>query len=128
MTSAKGRDTAPELALRSELRRLGLRYFVDRRLEGSRSRADVVFPADRLAVYVDGCFWHGCPLHRTVPKQNKEWWTAKLDANHERDEATTERLRAGGWEILRFWEHDNPVSAAAQVKEALAARRATRSD
>lgn len=125
MTATKRRDTAPELALRSELHRIGLRYFVDRKVDGTRRRADVVFPVDRLAVYVDGCFWHGCPVHGTVPKQNHKWWTAKLDANRERDADTDEGLRADGWDVLRFWEHDDPVMSALHVKELLTVRRAT---
>ncbi len=115
MSTTKQRDTRPELALRSELHRLGLRYFVDRRVDGTRRRADVVFPGARAAVYVDGCFWHSCPRHATVPKENRQWWVAKLETNRRRDADTNDRLRAAGWIVLRFWEHEDPVAAAQKV-------------
>jgi DNA mismatch endonuclease (patch repair protein) len=78
----------PELAMRSELHRLGLRFFVDRPLESMRRRADIVFPNDRLAIYVDGCYWHSCPIHGTTPKENRDWWIAKFAAIRARDEDT----------------------------------------
>ena len=115
MRSTRRRDTKPELALRSELHRLGLRFFVDRPIVGARRRADVLFPRDRVAVYVDGCYWHACPVHGTIPKQNREWWIAKLAANRARDLDTVAKLCAAGWTVLRFWEHDDPAVAAAQV-------------
>src|SRR5262245_31016769 len=82
------RDTAPELALRRALHSRGLRYRVDAKVVGARRRADVVFSTAKVAVFVDGCFWHTCPLHGTVPKSNRDWWVAKLAANAERDRAT----------------------------------------
>ena len=127
MTSTKRHDTQPELALRSALHATGLRYSVDRPVEGARGRIDIAFPTERVAVYVDGCFWHACPEHGTVPKQNNEWWVEKLAANKARDEATDARLRAAGWTVLRFWEHDDPTVAAKAVRGAvLAARRTTK--
>jgi DNA (cytosine-5)-methyltransferase 1 len=123
MSSTKRRETGPELALRSVLHRLGYRYRVDRNIDGTRRRADIVFPKDRLAVFVDGCFWHGCPIHGTLPKQNHDWWLGKLNANKERDSNTDDRLRATGWAVLRFWEHDHPMAAAAHVEEVLLSRR-----
>lgn len=125
MTNTKRRDTQPELALRSALHAMGLRYSVDRRVEGTRGRIDIAFPTERVAVYVDGCFWHSCPEHGTVPKQNREWWVEKLAANKARDEAADAKLRADGWTVLRFWEHDDPKTAARAVRVAVvAARRA----
>jgi DNA mismatch endonuclease Vsr len=119
MSTTKRRDTGPELALRAELHRLGLRYAVDRPVDGTRRRADVVFVSARVAVYVDGCFWHGCPDHGTVPKQSREWWVAKIEANRRRDADTDARLRAAGWTVLRFWEHDDPTAAARKVLKAV---------
>ncbi len=102
---------------------MGLRFAVDRRINGNRRRTDVVFPAERLAVYIDGCFWHGCPKHGTIPKQNRQWWIDKLEANKARDSATTEALVDEGWQVLRFWEHDDPVAAAAVVRDFVVSRR-----
>ena len=119
MTNTKRRDTKPELALRSSLHGMGLRFSVDRPISGSRRRSDVVFPTERVAVYVDGCFWHGCPQHGTIPKQNRQWWLDKLAANRQRDVDTDAALRADGWTVLRFWEHDDPLAAAAKVRDVL---------
>jgi DNA mismatch endonuclease, patch repair protein len=114
------RDTKPELALRSELHRRGLRFRVDRApVPGLRSRADIVFGPARVAVYVDGCFWHSCPEHGTRPKANADWWERKLDRNQERDRETDRVLREHGWEVVRVWEHEDPVKAADRVEAAL---------
>lgn len=116
MERQRRRDTKPELALRRELHRLGLRYRVDTvPLPGLRRRADVVFPRARIAVYVDGCFWHSCPVHGTRPKANSEWWATKLEANMTRDGDTDSRLVAAGWRVLRVWEHEDPATAARRV-------------
>jgi DNA (cytosine-5)-methyltransferase 1 len=115
MKAARQRDTGPELALRSELHRLGLRYVVDSRVDDTRRRADIVFRGPGVVVYVDGCFWHGCPQHATIPRENRRWWIAKLKANRMRDLDTDDQLRKAGWTILRFWEHEKPSVAAAQV-------------
>ena len=123
MRRTRRRDTKPELALRSELHRLGLRYYVDRAVTTSRKRADVIFPRARVAVYIDGCFWHGCPTHGTLPKANREWWTSKLAANTRRDQHTNRELSEAGWVVLRFWEHDDPVAAARQVQAIVEDRR-----
>lgn len=109
------RDTAPELAIRRELHRRGLRYFVDRGSVVPRRRHDIVFPSLRLAVDVYGCFWHSCPLHGTVPKSNQAWWEAKLAANVERDADTRRRLESAGWRLIVVWEHDDPVAASDMV-------------
>lgn len=110
--------TGPELALRRELHRRGLRYRVDVRvLQGLRRRADVAFPRQRVAVFVDGCFWHACPQHGTRPKANREWWSDKLEVNVARDRDTDARLLEAGWTPLRFWEHDDPSEAADVVEQ-----------
>ena len=123
MAATKRRDTKPELALRSALHGMGLRFAVDRKINGNRRRTDVVFPTERVAVYVDGCFWHGCPQHGTIPKQNRQWWIDKLDANRARDSATTEALTEEGWRVLRFWEHDQPLAAAGTVRDVVVSLR-----
>ncbi len=118
------RDTQPELAIRSELHRRGLRFRVDRPpLPGLRSRADIVFGPARVAVYVDGCFWHSCPEHGTRPKANAEWWEQKLKRNHERDAETDRTLRENGWEVVRIWEHEDPVEAADRITRVLRNRK-----
>ncbi|AOD24240.1 very short patch repair endonuclease [Rhodococcus sp. p52] len=122
MSRQRRRDTVPEVALRKELHRRGRRFFVDRApLPGMRRRADLVFPRRRVAVYVDGCFWHSCPQHATFPKNNAEWWAAKLAANVQRDRDTDARLQAAGWTVVRVWEHEDPVVAATHVEDALSA-------
>ena len=114
------RDTAPEVALRRELHRRGRRFFVDRPpLKGLRSRADLVFPRRRVAVYVDGCFWHSCPRHATQPMNNADWWADKLAANVRRDRDTDARLIESGWIVVRVWEHESPRTAADIVEDAL---------
>ncbi|AVH25042.1 very short patch repair endonuclease [Nocardia cyriacigeorgica] len=120
MSRQRRAGTEPELALRRELHRRGLRYFVDRPpIRGQRRRADVIFPRLRVAVYVDGCFWHSCPEHATYPKNNAEWWAEKLAANVARDRATDAALAAAGWKVIRIWEHEDPVAAADRVAAAL---------
>ncbi|ORI24360.1 very short patch repair endonuclease [Rhodococcus sp. 1168] len=120
LSKQRRRDTGPELALRRELHRRGLRYFVDRApLKGLRRRADVVFPRHRVAVYVDGCFWHSCPVHATSPRNNAQWWTDKLAANVARDRDTDARLDAAGWTVVRVWEHEAAQDGADKVTRAL---------
>ncbi|QCB49322.1 very short patch repair endonuclease [Rhodococcus sp. PAMC28707] len=120
LSKQRRRDTGPELALRRELHRRGLRYFVDRApLKGLRRRADVVFPRRRVAVYVDGCFWHSCPVHATSPRNNARWWADKLAANVVRDRDTDSRLDAAGWTVVRVWEHEAARDAADKVTRAL---------
>lgn len=126
MKSTKRRDTKPELALQSALSAKDLRFEVDRKINGNRRRTDVVFEPERVAVYVDGCFWHRCPAHGTIPKQNRQWWIDKLDANQARDVATTEELTSKGWHVLRFWEHDDASTAAETVHRLILAIRGGR--
>lgn len=101
-----GVETPLELKIRRRLHAAGFRYRVDYPpIAGVRRRADVVFPRIRLAVFVDGCFWHGCPVHYTAPKVNGVYWRGKVDANRARDLDTDARLAAAGWTVLRYWEH-----------------------
>lgn len=109
MRGNRPRDTKPELAVRSRLHRLGYRFRVDyRAVLESRGRVDIAFPSRRVAVMIDGCFWHGCPEHGTIPKRNAEYWLPKLSRNIERDREQTLSLEANGWCVLRFWEHEQP--------------------
>jgi len=103
MSRIRGRDTGPELVLRRALWARGLRYRLENKLPG---RPDIVFRGAKVAVFVDGCFWHGCPLHAVRPKANAEFWRKKLDANIERDTRVTAELKEMGWHVLRFWEHE----------------------
>ena len=110
------RDTVPEMRLRRLLHGKGLRYRVDYPvLARLRRRADIAFPRIRLAVFIDGCFWHGCPIHGTWPKRNGEFWRQKIEANVRRDRDTDERLAQAGWDVIRLWEHEEPEHAAALV-------------
>jgi DNA mismatch endonuclease, patch repair protein len=118
-------DTEIELRLRRLLHRAGLRYRLHARpLVGLRRTADIVFPSARLAVFVDGCFWHGCPEHGTLPKSNAEFWSRKIRRNVERDEDTRHRLADAGWLGLQVWEHDDPSVAASTIAALVAERRA----
>jgi len=129
MKRVRRRDTAPELALRRELWSRGLRYRVDRRvLKGLRRKADVAFVGRRVAVFVDGCFWHSCPEHATTPKSNHEFWVQKLARNVERDRETDVRLRELGWTVVRVWEHEDPVAAADRVCDVLGHEWGTETD
>ena len=120
MKATRRRDTAAEMRVRRELHRRGLRYRLDEPpIPSLRRRADIVFRRQKLAVYVDGCFWHSCPIHATVPKANREWWIGKLAGNVRRDRATDEALVASGWRVVRIWEHEEPREAADRVVRAL---------
>jgi DNA mismatch endonuclease (patch repair protein) len=85
-----------------------------------RLRADLVFTRARVAVFVDGCFWHGCPQHHTVAKSNADFWAAKMSTNRARDERVNATLSAAGWTVLRFWEHERPELVAETVRAAVA--------
>jgi DNA mismatch endonuclease (patch repair protein) len=104
---------------------MGLRYRVDvAPLADLRRRADIVFGPARLAVYIDGCFWHGCPDHgNPLPKTNQWYWPEKIARNRARDADTDQRLRASGWEVLRAWEHEEPEVVAQRIAAAVRARR-----
>ena len=124
MQRQQTRDTAPELRLRQALHAAGLRYRVDAApLPGVRRRADVLFRPARVAVFVDGCFWHGCPEHgRRVPGTNTSYWAEKIRGNQERDADTDRRLREAGWLPLRMWEHQDLAEAARKVAETVRGR------
>lgn len=120
MQRQRQRNTKPEVEIRRLLHRAGMRFRVEHAvLPGLRRRADIAFTKQRVAVFVDGCFWHGCPDHVTWPKENADWWRAKLEANQLRDRDTDERLRRAGWETIRVWEHESPDAAVYRILEAL---------
>lgn len=125
MQIQRTRDTAPELAVRRRLHAMGLRYRVDRPpLRGLRRRADIVFGPAKVAVYIDGCFWHGCPQHgRTATKANPEYWAGKMARNRARDTQTDALLVNAGWVVIRAWEHDDPGAVTSRIVAAVSARR-----
>lgn len=127
MAKVRQKGTGAEMALRRELYRRGLRYRVDYEvLKKPRRVADVVFPSLRIAVFVDGCFWHGCPEHASWPKQNADFWRQKIEANRQRDKDTNERLGRMGWMVLRFWQHESPAEAAECVARVVTIARSKR--
>ena len=120
MLANKRRDTSTELEIRRALHARGLRYRVDfAPVPGLRRRADIAFTRARIAVFIDGCFWHGCPLHGTSPKRNADYWGPKLAANVARDRDTDQRLEDAGWHVLRFWEHEGPGVTARRIENAV---------
>jgi DNA mismatch endonuclease, patch repair protein len=126
MRANRKRDTGPELRLRSALHRSGLRFRVNHAIRpdaGRMVRPDIVFSRARLAVFVDGCFWHACPEHGTNPRRNSSYWRPKLDRNVVRDRQVDERLSAAGWQVLRIWEHQTVDEAVALVRGAVHADR-----
>ncbi|MFJ8165044.1 very short patch repair endonuclease [Streptomyces sp. NPDC096136] len=124
MRGNRSRDTSPERALRSLLHARGLRYRVAAKpLPGMRRTADLVFRPAKVAVFVDGCFWHGCPDHFVPPKTNPSYWRDKIGGNVRRDRETDARLAAEGWLVMRFWEHEGAAACAEAVVEAVSARR-----
>ena len=128
MSKQRTRDTDAEVTLRRILHARGLRYFVDRPLPGlPRRRADLTFSGQRVIVFVDGCFWHGCKIHKTEPKRNRAWWAAKIARTIERDQETDLHLESAGWTVVRVWEHEDPADAADQIEEAVRGVQATRS-
>jgi len=114
------------MAIRRALHAAGLRYRVDARpLPELNRRADVVFGPSKVAVFVDGCYWHMCPTHGTRPKTNSSYWSSKLQGNATRDAETNTRLEKAGWLVLRIWEHEDPLEAAHRITAAVNARRAS---
>lgn len=123
MQRVRRRDTPQEIALRSALHRLGLRFRVDAApLPELRRRADVVFRPARVAVFSDGCYWHGCPEHGSIPQANRGWWSEKIGATKRRDADTDARLRAAGWQVVRVWEHDDAEAAATRIADLVRSR------
>jgi len=124
MLGNRNRDTKPELRVRSLVHKRGMRYRVNHRpLPRVRRTADLVFRPARVAVFIDGCYWHGCPKHYTEPKTNTEYWREKIDRNKGRDRETDDLLAAEGWTVLRFWEHDDPETVAATIERSVRLRR-----
>lgn len=120
MQGNKRRDTRPELGIRRLLHRAGLRYLVDQQPTPSvKGRADIVFRRARIAIFIDGCFWHGCPEHYRRPSSNKAYWNDKLQRNRQRDADVDHALRQAGWRVLRYWEHDEPEAVVESIKRAL---------
>ncbi len=116
MRANRGRDTGPELAVRRALHAMGLRYRVDHPLPfDRRRRADIAFMRAKVAVFIDGCFWHGCPEHGTTPKANAAFWAEKIARNRARDADTVVRLLEHGWAAIRFWEHEDAEGVAAAI-------------
>lgn len=124
MRRVRQKNTSAETALRRELHGLGLRYRVNvPLLTKPRRVADVTFASARVAVFVDGCFWHGCPSHATWPKQNAEFWRTKIEANRARDNDTNERLHVEDWTVIRIWAHEEPKVAAGRIAHIVERRR-----
>ena len=122
MSRQRRRDTEPEVAIRRLLHARGLRFRVAFPIPGMPRRSmDVAFTRARVAVFVDGCFWHACPEHQTSPAANAAWWSAKLATNQARDLATNAHLTASGWRVIRIWEHEDPEVAAARIAEEVSA-------
>jgi DNA mismatch endonuclease (patch repair protein) len=116
MKAAKPRDTAPEKALRSALHGEGLRFRIDERpVKELNRRADIVFRSTKVAIFVDGCFWHGCPIHGTQAKANAVFWRQKIKQNQQRDVDTTIQLEDAGWKVVRVWEHEDPIKASEKI-------------
>lgn len=119
----RGRDTRPELAVRAFAHARGLRYYVNRRpVPGLRRTGDLVFPRRRVVVFIDGCFWHRCPEHFRMPAANPGYWQPKIARNVERDRETNRQLVEAGWQVLRFWEHEEPALVAARIEFVVRAR------
>lgn len=128
MAAIKRKDTKPERAIRSLLHAAGKRYRVDVRLplEGTRPRPDILFTRARVAIFVDGCFWHCCPAHGRKPGVNLAYWGPKLERNVARDRAADEALDKAGWTVVRVWEHEEPEEAANRILDVLDAAAPTR--
>lgn len=116
MRANRGRDTKPELAIRSQIHKAGLRYAIDSRPEPELNRrADLVFRKVKVAVYVHGCFWHGCQKHYSKPRTNRQFWVEKVKKNRRRDVDTLQYLKRKGWEVLIFWEHQDSSHCSQKI-------------
>jgi DNA mismatch endonuclease (patch repair protein) len=125
MLGNRRRDTSPEMAVRRLVHAAGLRYRVDTRpVPELNRRADLVFAGPKVAVFIDGCYWHGCPTHGTVARTNAGYWQSKIAKNRDRDAETTQVLLDAGWVVLRVWEHDDPADAAHRIVSAVREGRA----
>ncbi|MFB7279921.1 very short patch repair endonuclease [Streptomyces hydrogenans] len=125
MQAIRSRDTKPEQLVRRLLHAQGLRYRVATRpLPGLRRTADIVFRPVKVAVFIDGCYWHGCPEHYVAPRTNPGYWSGKVAGNMARDGDTDQRLQEAGWTVLRFWEHEPPEECASRIAAEVEKRRA----
>jgi DNA mismatch endonuclease (patch repair protein) len=124
MVAIRGRDTRPEKAVRSAVHALGMRFRVNAPVHCGevRVRPDLVFTRARVAVFIDGCFWHSCPEHGDQPRTNTDYWRPKLAANVARDRRVDHALQEDGWQVVRIWEHEDPAQAAERVRLAVATR------
>lgn len=123
MSRIQGKNTSPEVLLRKALWAAGLRYRIHMKLPG---RPDIVFTQVKVAVFIDGCFWHRCPTHGVMPKSNAEFWKAKLNGNVKRDRKNEKQLQRLGWQVMRFWEHqveDSIESVAKEIKSRVSKRK-----
>ncbi len=124
MQGNRRRDTSPELAVRRLVHASGMRYRVDYALPFDRRRkADLAFTRQRIAVFIDGCFWHGCQQHYAAPKSHSDYWRGKVEGNRRRDADTNRRLAEAGWLVLRYWEHDDPAETARHIAATVLSRR-----
>lgn len=124
MRANRRKNTVPELRIRTMLHALGMRYRVDAApLLGQRRKADIVFTAARIAVFIDGCFWHGCPEHFVLPKTNRGYWEEKIARNQKRDIETDRALIKAGWAVIRVWEHDDPARVVDRIRREWLTRR-----
>ncbi|MFI0009975.1 very short patch repair endonuclease [Streptomyces globisporus] len=124
MQAIRSKDTKPERLIRRLVHANGLRYRVAARpLPDLRRTADMVFRPAKVAVFIDGCYWHGCPEHYVSPKTNPGYWSEKVARNVARDRDTDERLSAAGWLVLRFWEHQSSDVCALSIISAVRERR-----
>jgi DNA mismatch endonuclease (patch repair protein) len=127
MQANRSRDTGPEIAVRKLLFARGLRYRVAfKAVKGERLTVDIAFPGQRVAVFIDGCFWHGCPQHHRLPKTHTDYWRDKIVRNTARDSRAGQTLEQAGWTVLRFWEHEDPSAVADHVSARLEDSRQTR--
>ncbi len=125
MQGNHGRDTKAEIAVRQLVHAQGLRYRVNAQPEADlRRTADLLFTRVRVAVFIDGCYWHGCPEHFTMPTTNSDYWSTKIGRNQARDRETTSRLEDRGWRVLRSWEHETPAAVAEEIGPLVRERRA----
>lgn len=124
MRAQRTAGTSAEMAVRRTLYARGYRYRVDfKLLPGERFRGDIVLTRHKLVVFLDGCFWHGCPAHGTTPKSNTQWWADKIEGNRQRDQRASQLLGEAGWQVLRFWEHEPAESIVATIEHELQLRK-----
>lgn len=129
LSLVRQKGTSAELELRRALHARGMRYRLHQALlQKPRRVADIVFSRFQVAVFVDGCFWHGCPLHASWPKSNAEFWRQKIEDNRARDRDTDSRLKTKGWLVIRVWEHENPDGAAERIAAMIRTREKNRAE